>query len=121
MILSAFLSLFFLLPYPVEAQQTPPEPPAVLTAALVPICSCESTGKRDGVPTQFNEDGTVIHGYIHYADTGMCQLNAEVWEKKAIDLGYDIYTEQGNIKMANWIYEQQGSKPWISSAYCWKK
>lgn len=94
-----------------------------LLPALVPICACESTGKKTGKPTQFNSDGTVKRGKINPNDIGICQINTEprnghlVQSKK---LGFDVYTEEGNIKYANWLYKKQGSTPWNWSKKCWK-
>jgi hypothetical protein len=90
----------------------------VLRPQLVPICACESVGNPNAIPQQFNKDGSVIKGKINPSDIGMCQINLRYWGQKAIDLGFDIYTEQGNIKMANWIYDHQGTSPWIWSRGC---
>lgn len=52
----------------------------------------------------------------------MCQINVEPRNgniQAATKLGYDVYTEQGNIKMANWLYMKSGTQPWLSSKACW--
>lgn len=110
-----FLAAFFV---PQNALATT-TPPAVLRAELVPICSCESTGKLGNVPTQYDKDGNVLHGKKNPDDIGMCQIN-QFWNgKEATEHGWDIYTEQGNIRMANYLYETQGTTPWNSSSSCW--
>lgn len=91
-----------------------------LDPALVPICSCESTGNRNGPPRQFNDDGSVILGKINQADVGMCQINLDYWGEEADKLGYDVFTEDGNIKMANHIYSEYGAQPWSWSNNCHK-
>ncbi len=92
-----------------------------LYPALIPICSCESTGSPYNTPRQYKSDGTVLTGIIHSPDSGMCQINKRVWLETAISLGYDIDTEEGNIRMANYIYEQGGTQPWNASRHCWSK
>ena len=113
--------------YPRAASQPAPtsEPPApaVLNPTLIPVCSCESTGKKYGTPTQWDEDGNVLHGRINHNDIGMCQINVEPRNgniQKSIELGFDVYTEQGNIKYANWLYEHAGLTPWNWSKGCWQ-
>lgn len=105
----------------VVATTTNPEPEKPkLRDALVPICACESVGKKDGVPQQFNADGSVVHGRIDPDDRGLCQINRRYWGKKSEELGYNIETEDGNISMANWIYDHEGVEPWRWSKPCWK-
>jgi len=95
--------------------------PAVLYPELIPVCSCESTGSPFNEPIQFNADGSVVRGHIHPPDTGMCQINANVWQTTAEGLGYDIETKEGNILMANFIYDKHGLAPWSASKSCWDK
>jgi hypothetical protein len=95
-----------------------PEEQVLLYPELVPICGCESVGNKDAIPRHFNSDGTVLRGHVDPRDTGMCQINTHYWLETANELGFDIETEQGNIKMANWIYDQSGPKPWKWSAGC---
>jgi hypothetical protein len=92
----------------------------VLALELMPVCSCESTGSPYNKPRQFNNDGSVRYGRQNPLDTGMCQINKKWWLSKAIKLGYDIETEEGNILMANWIYKHEGLKPWSWSKSCWQ-
>jgi hypothetical protein len=92
-----------------------------LRPALVPICSCESAGRPDATPRQFNADGTVVKGKINPQDIGMCQINLKYHLSDATKMGLDLYTEQGNIKYANHLYDTQGTKPWNWSKKCWAK
>lgn len=91
----------------------------VLDAGLVQVCSCESTGRANQTPTQYDSSGNVLHGKINHSDIGECQINNTYNGKQATELGWDIYTEDGNIKMANWMYEHEGYKPWSWSKGCW--
>lgn len=110
-------------PQVVQIATTSPEQvePAVpeLHPELQVICSCESKGVPDGKPLHFEKDGvTVLTGRVDPRDRGMCQINSYYWGEKANDLGYDIETVSGNIKMANYIYKTQGVQPWSASKKC---
>jgi hypothetical protein len=77
------------------------------------IAQCESRGQH------FTKDGKVVRGKRNPQDTGLFQINAVVWAKKAEELGYNIHTPEGNEQMARYIFENYGSAPWQSSAKCW--
>jgi hypothetical protein len=52
----------------------------------------------------------------------MCQINVEPRNgniQAAERMGFDVYTESGNILMANWLYAHQGLTPWNNSRACW--
>ena len=83
------------------------------------IGSCESTGSPYNEPVQFNEDGTVLRGRVNSRDVGAYQINEFYWLEKSVELGIDIYTEEGNKEMALWIYNQNGTSPWNWSKECW--
>lgn len=76
---------------------------------LKKICTAESGWK------QFGKDGRVIRNKKTPSDLGICQIHETIWNDKARELGYDIYTEQGNKDMAVWIFEHYGTDPWNSS------
>ena len=82
------------LAYLAMAGRVPP-PEKDLVASLPPIfeviADCESGGR------QFDDRGKVIRGRKNRFDIGLYQIN-EVIHKKAIkEMGFDIYTEEGNI------------------------
>lgn len=77
---------------------------------MVKIAKCESGGLH-------KKNGKVVLSRTH--DVGKYQINEAVWGKKAKELGYDIYTAEGNEKMAMYIFERKGSAPWIASSKCW--
>jgi len=92
----------------------------ILRAELVPICACESSyeGTKYGKPRQF-EHGSVLRGYITPEDIGMCQINLTYHGTEATQLGLDVFTEEGNIMFANYLYEREGDDPWFRSERCW--
>ena len=95
----------------------------LLTGVLKTICSCESTGHPDREPIQFNADGSVLLGVINPQDIGKCQINTHYWLTEAQRLGFDIFTDLGNEKMAIWIRDNdpRGIENWKWSKACWQK
>lgn len=85
------------------------------------IASCESWGTPYKEPRQFLSDGSVLKGVINPTDIGLAQINEPTWGTTAKKLGYDIYTADGNLKMAIYIYDHYGSSPWVYSEGCWNK
>ena len=98
------------LPPPVIGRQEPTLPPV-----LQRIAQCESWGQ------QWTRDGQVLRGKRNPQDLGLFQINAVVWAKKAEELGYDLYTQDGNTQMARYIFENYGSVPWQASVKCWSR
>ena len=92
------------------------EHPFINFPILDKIATCESKGKQffsNGVLVKHvNTDGTI--------DIGKYEINS-IWEAKSVQLGYNIYTEEGNHNMAVWLFTNQGSEPWSSSKKCWSK
>lgn len=76
-------------------------------ARLWEIARCES-GRR-----QFNDDGTVLRGRENPLDVGFLQINEYYWLRKSKELGYDIYSLEGNIKMAYYIRDVSGYSAWM--------
>lgn len=91
-----------------------PEPVVVPSDTFLYYASyCESRHR------QFDENGDILLGRVDPRDTGRWQINTYYWGEKAIELGYDIYTEQGNYDMAKYILEEaQGESAWSASAPC---
>jgi len=90
----------------------------VLAVPMRPVCGCESVGKPDAEPQHWDADGSVLRGRQNPDDIGMCQINEPTWGDKATELGWDIYTLEGNILMTNWIYSHEGFEPWRYSKGC---
>lgn len=94
---------------------TPQAQQIQVPAILRHIANCES-GNR-----QFESDGRVVRGNQNRHDIGRFQINELIWGGTASALGYDIYTDEGNTKMALWIFNQDGARPWFWSKACWSK
>ena len=75
---------------------------------------CES-GNR-----QFNTNGTVVSN-PHSTAVGKYQIMASLHAENAMELGWNIYTEEGNENFAQHLFETQGTTPWDSSKDCWSK
>jgi hypothetical protein len=80
---------------------------------LVDIARCESTFR------QFGPDGNVIRGKVNKGDVGVMQINEKYHADEAAKLGYNIYTAEGNVAFAKYLYNKFGSDPWSSSSKCW--
>ena len=90
-----------------------------LSRELLTICACESTGRADGIPRHYEDDGiTVVRGRINENDVGICQINLTYHQKEAERMGLDLFKEEDNIAYANYLFETQGYTPWRSSQYC---
>lgn len=95
----------------------------VLDRALIPVCSCESTGSphKDPMLYHYEDDGvTLLIGRVNSSDRGMCQINLGYHLKASEKMGLDILHDVDDyIFYSNWLYETQGLKPWKSSQHCW--
>lgn len=83
------------------------------TPILSQIAFCESRFR------QFNEQGEVLRGMVNSRDVGVMQINEYYHLDKAQELGYNIYTLEGNLGYAKNLYERQGAAPWVHSSKCW--
>ena len=120
--------IFLLLALPVEAETPTIEYVApVLTTEetireyfkdipiMIEVSRCESQFR------QFNKDGTVLKGVVDNRDTGAMQINTYYHLSDAQKLGLDIFTLEGNLAYARYLYERQGTQPWNASSKCWSK
>ncbi len=87
---------------------------------LQKICNAEVTGNKNTPSHQFKKNGAVVRGTTTPSDIGYCQISEIIWNDKARELGYDIYTEKGNKDMALWLFLHYGSEPWYLSKSNWK-
>lgn len=83
------------------------------TPVMVDIAFCESTFK------QFNKNGEPLRGLVNGADVGVMQINEKYHAGTAAKLGIDIYTLEGNMEYGKYLYETQGTDPWVHSKDCW--
>lgn len=81
---------------------------------LAEIAKCESTYR------QFKVNGHVVRGLVNSYDVGVMQINEKYHAEQAEEQGFDIYTLDGNLAYAKWLYDKEGVKPWMSSAKCWQ-
>lgn len=84
------------------------------SSAMLEVARCESQYR------QYNNDDSVLRGKIDNRDTGIFQINEKYHLDKSLQLGYSIYTVEGNIKMARYLYDKYGTQPWLASKSCWK-
>jgi hypothetical protein len=82
---------------------------------MVDIAQCESHFR------QFAKDGEVYRGKVNNRDVGVMQVNEDYHLETSKKLGIDIYTLEGNMQYARYLYEKEGATPWNSSKPCWGK
>lgn len=80
---------------------------------LAAVAQCESQ------TTHITKDGEPLRGIANPKDIGVMQINETFHSKKAIELGYDIYTLEGNLAYARFLYDEFGLSPWRASKRCW--
>lgn len=68
---------------------------------------------------QFNADGTIHRGEINPNDVGLFQINTYYHLETAKKMNIDIFTPEGNLDYAEYLFEKEGSRPWNSSKGCW--
>lgn len=82
-------------------------------SVMVRVAWCESKHR------QFNKKGTVLRGEQNPQDVGIFQIN-EYWNlAEAQRLGHNIYSVDGNIEHAKYMFKRYGTKPWSWSQWCW--
>lgn len=52
-------------------------------------------------------------------DVGYYQINLYYWGDKATEKGLDLFNEEDNKAMGEWIFQNYGSEPWNSSGRNW--
>lgn len=85
------------------------------TPILAKVARCESQFRH------FGKNGNIIRGIANAKDVGVMQINEEYHGDKAKTLGLDIYSLDGNLAYAKYLYEKESTKPWRSSAKCWNR
>ena len=85
------------------------------TPILAEISGCES-GFR-----QSDQAGNVLRGKVNKSDVGLMQVNEYYHGQKALDLGFNLDTVDGNLAYAKYLYEKEGTAPWSASEKCWGK
>ena len=80
---------------------------------LIDIARCESHYR------QFDREGHILRGKANDADVGVMQINEKYHAEKAVELGINIYTLEGNVEFAKYLYDTFGARPWKASSKCW--
>ncbi len=80
---------------------------------MIPIAKCES-GFR-----QFKSDGFPLMGGAGGTMVGVFQISSGVHASYAKSLGMDIDMLDGNLAYAKYLYQKEGTGPWLSSFSCW--
>ncbi len=79
---------------------------------MVAIARCESGF------SQFASDGNPLYGGTG-GMAGVFQIAAAVHNAVAHDLGLNVNTLEGNLAYARYLFEQEGTVPWLASRRCW--
>lgn len=82
---------------------------------LVAVAWCESRFR------QVDSDGNLHRGIVNQNDIGVMQINIVYHLEQAMKLGMDLYTLEGNMAYAKYLFEKQGLQPWSASKPCWEK
>jgi hypothetical protein len=82
---------------------------------MTEVARCESRFRH------FTKYGDVLRGEINDDDIGVMQINEHYHEDTADKLGYNLYSIDGNLGYARYLYEKEGVKPWKSSRKCWEE
>ncbi|XKT74292.1 MAG: hypothetical protein ACJKTH_02975 [Patescibacteria group bacterium UBA2163] len=80
---------------------------------LTQIAHCESSMRHLG------KDGEILRGIVDSDDIGVMQINTRYHQETADELGINIYSLQGNLEYARYLYDTQGVQPWSASMPCW--
>jgi hypothetical protein len=80
---------------------------------MADIAFCESRFR------QFDKNGNPLRGVVNSADVGVMQINEKYHAGTAAKLGINIYTLEGNMEYGMYLYETQGTDPWVHSKPCW--
>lgn len=82
---------------------------------MAQVARCESTFRHT------LEDGSILRGRVNQSDIGVMQINTHYHGAKAKELGIDLYSLEGNLMYARYLYENKGTQPWSASAPCWDR
>jgi len=80
---------------------------------LIQVARCESRFRH------YDSRGRVLRNAQGSSAVGVMQIMSSVHKRTAEKLGYDIYTLDGNLGYALYLYKHQGTAPWNESKHCW--
>lgn len=75
------------------------------TSPMVDIIRCESHFR------QFDASGVILRSYTD--DVGIAQINIDAHGEEALRMGIDIYSIEGNLQFARYLFDLQGTLPWV--------
>lgn len=85
------------------------------------IMGCETMGSATATPdpTKYRlnrrKDGSVWS-----TDLGYWQINDYYWDSFFKKMGLDIHKPQDNLRAGFWIFQHNGTQPWVWSKHCWQ-
>jgi len=79
---------------------------------MAAIAECESRFRH------FDQGGDIIRGEANWRDVGVMQINERFHLTVATELGYNLYSLEGNIAYARYLFEKEGTRPWNASKNC---
>ncbi|MEY3784488.1 MAG: hypothetical protein RLZZ230_810, partial [Candidatus Parcubacteria bacterium] len=79
---------------------------------MIKVAKCES-----GYVHQL-ADGSILHGRVDSADTGVMQINLRYHGAAAAAMKLDLDNLHDNMAYARHLYETQGTRPWSASMSC---
>ncbi len=82
---------------------------------LAEIAKCESRFRHT------DQRGKVLRGEASAEDLGVMQINEFYHEERALKLGFNLHTLDGNLAYARWLYGREGTAPWFASKNCWQR
>jgi hypothetical protein len=81
---------------------------------MITIAYCESGFRQYGL------SGEALRGGWQNKMIGVFQIHEDYHRNAAANLGLNINTLEGNLAYAKHLYQTENTRPWISSANCWK-
>jgi hypothetical protein len=83
------------------------------TPILADIAWCESRMRH------LDKNGEIFRGIVNDKDIGVMQINTRFHEATATDMGINLYSLEGNLEYAEYLYDKEGTRPWNASKKCW--
>lgn len=80
---------------------------------MTAVAGCESRFRH------FDKNGDIIRGEVNWRDVGVMQINEYFHLEAANELGYNLYSLEGNVAYARYLFEKDGTQPWSASKPCW--
>ena len=80
---------------------------------MIDIADCESRFRH------FNRKGSVLRGEFTPLDVGVMQISEFYHKDTAAQLGLNLHSVEGNLAYARYLFEKEGTTPWLSSRKCW--